>query len=256
MLFRSWSWHAPICFPITGRVHNDEYIFENKKYALTVHGFARDYEFSLLKKTENSVIYELIYNDESLKVYPFKFSLQLEYVLSENGLQVNYTVKNLEDVNKDIFFALGLHTAYNCPLEKTDDFEDYELIFEQKETAKRHFLSNGIINNETADLLNDEDTLAISKKLFEKDLILLKQIKSKYVTLKSKKSGKFVRVYFNNFNNVGFWTKPQGAPFVCIEPWNGLPDVKDKYVDFSEKEEICKLKSNEEFNCSYKIEIK
>ena len=54
----------------------------------------------------------------------------------------------------------------------------------------------------------------------------------------------------------GFWTKPQGAPFVCIEPWNGLPDVKDKYVDFSEKEEICKLKSNEEFNCSYKIEIK
>lgn len=223
---------------------------------MTVHGFARDYEFSLLKKTENSVIYELIYNNESLKVYPFKFSLQLEYVLSENGLQVNYTVKNLEDANKDIFFALGLHTAYNCPLEKTDDFEDYELIFEQKETAKRHFLSNGIINNETADLLNDEDTLAISKKLFEKDLILLKQIKSKYVTLKSKKSGKFVRVYFNNFNNVGFWTKPQGAPFVCIEPWNGLPDVKDKYVDFSEKEEICKLKSNEEFNCSYKIEIK
>ena len=233
-----------------------DYIFENKKYALTVHGFARDYEFSLLKKTENSVIYELIYNDESLKVYPFKFSLQLEYVLLENGLQVNYTVKNLEDANKDIFFALGLHTAYNCPLEKTDDFEDYELIFEQKETAKRHFLSNGIINNETADLLNDEDTLAISKKLFEKDLILLKQIKSKYVTLKSKKSGKFVRVYFNNFNNVGFWTKPQGASFVCIEPWNGLPDVKDKYVDFSEKEEICKLKSNEEFNCSYKIEIK
>ena len=42
-----WSWHAPICFPITGRVHNDEYIFEDKKYALTVHGFARDYEFSL-----------------------------------------------------------------------------------------------------------------------------------------------------------------------------------------------------------------
>ena len=69
------------------------------------------------------------------------------------------------------------------------------MIFEKKETAKRHFLSNGIINNETADLLNDEDTLAISKKLFEKDLILLKQIKSKYVTLKSKKSGKFVRVY-------------------------------------------------------------
>ena len=61
---------------------------------------------------------------------------------------------------KIYFFALGLHTAYNCPLEKTDDFEYYELIFEQKETAKRHFLSNGIINNETADLLNDEDTLA------------------------------------------------------------------------------------------------
>ena len=222
---------------------------------LTVHGFARDYEFSLLKKTENSVIYELIYDDESLKVYPFKFSLQLEYVLLEDGLKVNYTVKNLENENKDIFFALGLHTAYNCPLEKTDDFEDYELIFEQKETAKRHFLTNGIINNETEDILNNENTLAISKKLFEKDLILLKQIKSKYVTLKSKKSGKFVKVYFNNFNNVGFWTKPQGAPFICIEPWFNTADTVNSNGNFEEKENLIELRKNQEFETEYSVEF-
>jgi HisJ family histidinol phosphate phosphatase len=137
------------------------------------------------------------------------------------GLEVCYVPEYKEEIRRILesyqfdFLVGAIHSIdgllYDMPWSKeilwdkynVDDIYHryYELIFEQKETAKRHFLSNGIINNETADLLNDEDTLAISKKLFEKDLILLKQIKSKYVTLKSKKSGKFVRVYFNNFNN-------------------------------------------------------
>ncbi len=66
-----WKWHAPVCFPITGRVHDDKYSFDGKNYALTVHGFARDYDFSLVEKTENKLIYELKYNTQSLCIYPF-----------------------------------------------------------------------------------------------------------------------------------------------------------------------------------------
>lgn len=250
-----WSWHAPICFPITGRVHNDKYTFEKKEYMLTVHGFARDCDFTLLKKTENSVSYELRYNSETFKKYPFKFSLIIEYKLLNTGISVNYIVNNLEE-NKDIYFSIGLHTAYNCPLLKTDDLEDYELIFENDENCKRYFLVNGILSKKTEDLLNNEHILSLNKEFFARDIVLLKDIKSEYVILKSKKTDAFIKVSYNNFKHIGFWTKPQGAPFICIEPWNGMADIEDEYVDFSEKQDILKLKKQESFECSYKIETK
>ena len=44
-----WHWHAPICFPITGRVHDDTYSVDGKEYHLTVHGFARVNYLDFLK---------------------------------------------------------------------------------------------------------------------------------------------------------------------------------------------------------------
>lgn len=248
-----WHWHAPICFPITGRVHDDTYSVDGKGYHLTVHGFARDNDFDLLKKTENSLIYELKYSDETLKLYPYKFSLKLEYVLQDKGVKVNYYVENLDD--KDIFFAIGLHTAYNCPMDAGDSFEDYELVLEQKETLDRYFLENGILPPVKEVFLQDEDTIPVTKELFKRDIVFLQNVKSKSVMLKSRKSGKAVKVSYENFDNLGFWTKPQGAPFICIEPWKGLADKKDKHVDFSQKDGNNCLKPGQVFTCSYEIEI-
>lgn len=248
-----WKWHAPICFPITGRVHDDTYTVDGKQYHLTVHGFARDYDFDLLKKTENSIIYELKYSDETLKVYPYKFSLKLEYVLQNNGVKVNYFVENLDD--KNIYFAIGLHTGYNCPIDKNDNFEDYEFILEKKENLDRYFLENGIMPDKKEAFLRNEDTIPVTKELFKRDIIFMQNVKSKNIVLKSKKSGKAVRVSYDNFDNLGLWTKPQGAPFICIEPWKGLPDKKDVCVDFAQKDGNNCLKPSEIFKCSYKIEI-
>ena len=248
-----WSWHAPICFPITGRVHDDTYTFEGKQYHLTVHGFARETAFNLVESNDNYLKYELIYNSETLKVYPFKFSLQLVYTLLENGLKVTYTVKNLDD--RQIFFNIGLHTAYNCPIVNTENFQDYEIIFNETETANRYFLENGIESGKTESMLENENTISLSKELFAKDILLFKNLKSKSLMMKSKKSNVAVKISYDNFANVGIWTKPQGAPFVCVEPWNGWADIKDKHVDFEQREGICSLDVGKIFECSYKIEF-
>ncbi len=74
-----WKRSSPVLFPIVGRLLDDEYIYNNKTYKLTQHGFARDCEFMLVKKTNKEGIYLLKENNEILKKYPFKFNLSIGY---------------------------------------------------------------------------------------------------------------------------------------------------------------------------------
>lgn len=37
-----WKRTAPVLFPIVGSLKNKEFIFQNKKYPMGQHGFARD----------------------------------------------------------------------------------------------------------------------------------------------------------------------------------------------------------------------
>ena len=65
-----WNRHAPILFPIVGRLKNDTYQYQGKSYQLSQHGFARDKEFKLLSQ-ENDAISLVLRDDEaSLKEYP------------------------------------------------------------------------------------------------------------------------------------------------------------------------------------------
>ena len=69
-----WSGIAPNLFPIIGALKNDTYTFEGKTYKLPKHGFIRhNNNLEIVEQTENSLIFKLTYNDDLLKVYPFKF---------------------------------------------------------------------------------------------------------------------------------------------------------------------------------------
>ena len=54
-----WARHAPVLFPIVGKLIDDEYILNDKTYKMSQHGFARDCDFELIKKTENSLSFKL-----------------------------------------------------------------------------------------------------------------------------------------------------------------------------------------------------
>jgi galactose mutarotase-like enzyme len=50
-----WNRHAPVLFPIVGRLKEDTYFVKGEPFHLTQHGFARDYEFRLVSQNESSV---------------------------------------------------------------------------------------------------------------------------------------------------------------------------------------------------------
>lgn len=109
-----WNRHAPILFPIVGRLKNDTYQYQGKSYQLSQHGFARDKEFKLLSQ-ENDAISLVLRDDEaSLKEYPFHFELVITYRLLNNLLIEDLSVKNPS--NEEMYFSIGCHPGFNIPV--------------------------------------------------------------------------------------------------------------------------------------------
>lgn len=249
-----WGRHAPVLFPIVGRLLDNEYNLGGKVYHLSQHGFARDMEFVLKESDAQHALYQLLANEKTLEKYPIKFELLIEYTLQGHELLINYQVRNQD--HKNMYFSIGAHPGFRCPLESGECFEDYYLEFSQKETANKYKLENGFISNQRERVLADEHIIPLSYELFKDDALVFKNLQSEMITLKSRKSNKTVAMKFAGFPYYGIWSKPEGgAPFICLEPWYGIADRFDGKKEFTEKEGLTILNSGEVFSCQHSIII-
>lgn len=251
-----WKYHSPILFPIVGKVKNGEYTVDNKKYELPQHGLARTREFNMIEKGNNHIVFELLWSEDTLKVYPYKFSLKLSYELLDNGVKVGYNVTNLD--NKDIYFSIGGHPAFMCPLMDGEKFEDYYFEFNKKENSDSMELNgnSGYFTGIKKPFFNNESIINLSLDLFKDDAIVFGDLDSNIISLKSKNHNKSLSMDFSGFPYLAIWTKPTGAPFVCIEPWYGHSDFDNFDGEFKDKEGIQKLSAGESFTASYNLCIK
>ena len=242
-----WNKHSPILFPIVGALKNDSYFFENQEYKLPRHGFAREKEFTVVEKSENSIIFLLKNDVETLKVYPFYFELQIEYVLFKSELKVHYSVKNSSE--NLLYFSIGGHPAFKLP----EHFEQYSLVFETDANLRFSLLENNLLKEETQLLESINNNVQLNYTLFEKDALVFKNQKVQSVTIQEKGKN-FIKVRFNNVPDLGIWTKP-GAPFICIEPWFGHADEVKTTQILKEKAGIQILEENGIFKADYTIEV-
>ncbi len=246
---RYWSRSNPVLFPIVGKLKESKYRYDSKEYFMSQHGFARDSEFALESHSQDRAVFVLRSSAESLKVYPFNFKLTIAYKLCDREVEVSWTVENVDE--KEILFSIGAHPGFNCPLEAGLSFEDYRLVFENKEFAFREFLVDGVRAKKEAFIV--EQPLKLTRELFKDDALVLSNIKSHKITLESVKSLRKVVLRFEGFPYLGIWSKGDGD-FVCIEPWHGIADDENACGDFREKQGLMALKPREVFACSYFIE--
>ena len=250
-----WKYHAPILFPIVGKVVDSKYRVVGKVYELPQHGLARVSEFKMIDQKEDEITFELKYSDESLKVYPYKFSLKSNYKLENNSVKVTYIVENLD--NKNMYFSIGAHPAFMCPIDKNDSLNDCYIEFNKLEDSKNVILTEqGYLSHDTKECLNETNKLDLYKELFKDDALVFNDLKSNKMIIKSKNNNKSLEIVFTGFPYMGIWAPKDGAPFVCIEPWFGHADYYDFNGDFSEKEGINSLGVGERFCCSNKVTTK
>lgn len=240
-----WNKTSPVLFPIVGRLKNDTYKIEEKEYYLTRHGFARDCEFELVYKTETSATFSLQENDATLEKYPFQFELLIQYTLIDNQLAINYTVMNNSANNMP--FNIGTHPAFAIP----NALDDYSLLFNASEHFETHELENDLFSGTKRKINSKNNTIEINEKLFEKDALVFKNIKSSEVSILYKDEI-YLKIEFENFPFLGIWKKAN-APFLCIEPWTGYADNKETSGYIYKKSDIQLIEPNTSFNCNLAI---
>ncbi len=234
-----WNKTSPILFPIVGRLKNDSYSINGKSYEMPRHGFARNFEFDVEHQTENSVVFLLTENPETLKQYPFPFELRLQYELIENSVKMSYSVLNK---SQEIMpFSIGAHPAFAIE----DAFSDYSLQFNEAEEFVSYELENEQFSNSFRKINSENGQINLDYSLFEKDALVFKHLKSDKLTL-LKGNQPYLSVEFEGFPFLGIWTK-SNAPYLCIEPWCGLADNVNHNGNIYEKEGIQLLENKSNF---------
>ncbi|BAO77653.1 aldose 1-epimerase family protein [Winogradskyella sp. PG-2] len=250
-----WGGHAPNLFPVIGCMKDDSYTYDGKTYPMTKHGFVRrNDDFKVISKSETEIIFRISSNDDLYKMFPFQFELDIYYKLNDNILTINHMVRNID--TKTIYFSLGGHPAFTCPLYENESYEDYILEFEKAENSQSYLLNmeNGLVTDKTKPAFTTDNTIQLRGDLFNEDALIFKDLKSRTVTLKHKTKGNILTVKFKDFPYLGIWAKPN-APYVCIEPWIGIADSETTNQKIEDKEGIIALDAASVFNASYSIEI-
>ena len=245
----AWKRYAPVLFPFVCSPADRSYRADGKDYKMKAnHGFARDMEFEFAGAQADSIEFILRDSEKTLTQYPYNFELTVRYTALPNGVKVENIVKNTGE--KTMYFYLGGHPAFNCPLAEGEKFEDYDIVYQQNEH---------IADPAGNVLAENGNTLAVTRSLFDNDAIMIDKPNSKAVTLKSRKSDRAVTVKFPQSDCIAVWS-PTGddrASFVCLEPWTSVPVyADDEYPDIEKKPHAVKLEAGKVFSYAYEIEVR
>lgn len=243
-----WGHTAPVLFPVLCTLKGNRYRLDGQTYSMAKHGFVRGKVFTVESATDQSATLLYTHNDETLAVYPFAFELRVMVTLSGNSVIVEYRVNNLND--RTMYFSVGAHEAYSTP----EGVEDYDIIFAQPEDLETVLLKDGLLQKETLTVGKDTAYLPIYESYFALDTLIFKHLHSKELTLRNRKTGRTVHVAFPDCDYLGIWHKP-AAPYLCIEPWSGLPDNQDATGNIAEKEGIIALPARQVYRNIHTITV-
>ena len=236
-----WKGRAPNLFPIAGGLKGGTVRYQDKDWAIPRHGFARDMVFNIRNQQTDRVEFELVDSEQTRAFYPFAFRLTISYSLKtgSNRLEQSYRVENTAP-SADLYFSVGAHTGFNCPLTGGEKFQDYYLEFDKPETLDRGFMKDNLLCEKKVPFIKNSRTVELNPELFADGAIVLENTASQKITLASRRSTAKVEVDFAGFPWLVLWSAP-GASFVCIEPWQAINDGENAVGVLERKPGIIRL---------------
>jgi len=247
-----WPRHAPLLFPIVGRLKNDELRHRGKVYPMTQHGLARDHRFEWVSRGPNSCKLVLTDSETTRARYPFAFRLELAYRVEGAALDVECEITNSGE--EMLPASLGGHPAFNWPLHPGLSKRAYMLTFSDDEPAPIRRLKDGLMRPQPEPTPVRGKMLSLSEALFEDDAVILDQLASRSVRYAADR-GPSIEMSWQGFRELGVWSKPGGAPFLCIEPWHGFASPSDFDGEFSDKPGLMQIPVGESRSLSYRIRL-
>lgn len=211
-----WSGRVAPALPDRGQAQGRPLHPRGQTYSLPKHGFARREVFRCAKQDASSLTFVLDDWEKHAADYPFRWALRVTFSLE--GRRIRVPARGGEPGRGRAALLLP-RRASGHRLRGTG-----ELRFPEVETTDAWaFGADGLVADEKTPFLHAEARYNLLPHTFDRDAYILEGLRSPYVDVHSAASPHWTRVHFGGAPYVGIWAKP-GAPYVCIEPWEGLDD--------------------------------
>ena len=223
----TFAHHTMLLFPNPGRIAHDRIIVGGKVYPAMMHGFANDMEFNPVECDDKHILLELGATDYTRRYYPYEFRLQVEFTLQEDKVLQHFYVLN--DDEKPVYYCLGAHPGFYCPIELGESGDDYSLVFNRPQMLNQMELENHtrLLTGNYTTCLNNETQIPLDEHFFDNGPRLYGNMCAETLTLLSHKSGRFMELGVEGFDNLCLWGAPGKMSVICIEPWCGTSDRTD-----------------------------
>lgn len=225
-----WTGRAPLLFPIVGRAPEDRIAVDGQVAPMAQHGFARRSLFACTGQGPDFCRHDLTDTAETRAVYPRAFRLTVTHGLSAAGLRVEAVVINSGD--RDLPFGFGFHPAFLWPLPGAEGRPHHVTLANGAEPL-RVALDQGLIAPGHLPSPFRAGRLDLTPELFAQNALVFPQGAGTALSYGAE-GGPDLQFTFENLPFLALW-QPPGAPFLCIEPWQGMaarrgdgPEIADR----------------------------
>lgn len=242
-----WSGRAPVLFPIVGRAVDDRVRSGGVTAEMKQHGFARRMTFEVEDTSEAHCVHVLHASDKTRAVYPFEFSLRVTHALEGAQLQVSAEVTN--EGAGAMPFGFGFHPSFRWPLGPTPTQHSVRLA-SATNPLRRPLRPDGLLERDPVPGPFAEGELTITDNLFD-DGALVFPGGADALTYGSA-NGPSLEFSFENLPDLALW-RPVGAPFLCIEPWQGTASLVGDGPDIADRPGSLTLAAGEAVTYGYRV---
>lgn len=230
-----WDSHAPLLFPVCGRLKSSKYSYQGKEYPMDLHGFIKDSEFAVASKEGGHITMTLSSNAKTREIYPFDFNVIANYEL--RGKEIIFSVKITNTGKGELPYMFGWHPGFKLPTGDSLDINCYSLNFGEGVTELDWYpLQNGAFArpySEKYPLKNNEYQLS-EEEIYKNDTMIFEGHKNK-LTLSAKGAPYSLDMsWTQNLPYLCVWKDEfNEAKYICLEPWSAIPNdgVTDENFD-------------------------
>lgn len=132
----------PILFPVN-RIEGGTFTFEGRHYCFPInepntnchlHGVVHETPFAIVRQTDTEAVFRLEVAER--EGFPHKHTIELSYLLTENGLSLTTAITNHSETNMPCF--LGFHTTFNVPFAECSDSKQVRVLADVTDLVERN----------------------------------------------------------------------------------------------------------------------
>lgn len=228
----NWGYSAPLLFPVVGRSRDDQVKIDGNSYPMPLHGFALSRDFEIVAAEPARIEFRLVDDNATRAMFPFPFRLTVVTTIADGRLDFAATIENTSA--RTAPFAFGYHPAFLWA-PTPDERQTYICKFECRESGeiRRGIKGVGLLRPDKYPLPLNGRVLRLRDDVFGDGALQFEQVRSRRVWF-GRPGEKGIEVRFPDSPQLGIWTRA-GAPFLCIEPWQGLAEFENGSGELAER---------------------